>query len=44
MKQAAVSSTDQGGGKPNSRLLYKDKAIPLSADDVAQILIMMQCP
>jgi len=35
----------QAAAETNIRLLYKDKAIPypLSADDVAQILVMMHC-
>ena len=35
----------QAAAETNIKLLYKDKAIPypLSADDVAQILVMMHC-
>jgi hypothetical protein len=35
----------QVAAETNIKLLYKDKAIPypLSADDVAQILVMMHC-
>ena len=35
----------QVAAETNIKLLYKDKAIPypLSADDVAQILLMMHC-
>lgn len=35
----------QVAAETNIKLLYKDKAIPypLSADDVAQVLVMMHC-